>query len=127
MTSAVHLPPASRQPVELSPRPPFRLDLTVWALRRRKQNAIDTWDGHSDRRALRTVGEPLELVVTQTGLTEVPARWHLGHRRHLGPHAHLPAMSLFRRGKNEPSRQRPEDPDFPSGTSGSSATPNGCA
>ena len=29
----------------LRPVPPFRLDLTVWALRRRARNAIDRWDG----------------------------------------------------------------------------------
>jgi DNA-3-methyladenine glycosylase II len=30
---------------KLSPVSPFRLDLTVWALRRRQKNQIDTWDG----------------------------------------------------------------------------------
>jgi DNA-3-methyladenine glycosylase II len=29
----------------LKPLPPFRLDLTVWALRRRGRNIIDSWDG----------------------------------------------------------------------------------
>lgn len=29
----------------LYPIPPFRLDYTVWALRRRKKNIIDQWDG----------------------------------------------------------------------------------
>ena len=29
----------------LNPLPPFRLDLTVWALRRRDRNIIDAWDG----------------------------------------------------------------------------------
>jgi hypothetical protein len=67
MTSAVRLPLSTRRPLELRPRPPFRLDLTVWALRRREQNAIDTWDGHSYRRALRVGGVPLELAVTQVG------------------------------------------------------------
>lgn len=28
----------------LEPVPPFRLDLTAWALRRRAHNAIDRWD-----------------------------------------------------------------------------------
>jgi DNA-3-methyladenine glycosylase II len=50
---------------ELRPRPPFRLDLTAWALRRRAQNAIDTWDGRYYRRALVVDGAPLELAVTQ--------------------------------------------------------------
>jgi hypothetical protein len=29
----------------LRPIPPFRLDLTVWALRRRARNMIGRWDG----------------------------------------------------------------------------------
>jgi DNA-3-methyladenine glycosylase II len=53
--------------LELRPRPPFRLDLTVWALRRREQNAIDTWDGHTYRRALLVDGVPVELAVRQIG------------------------------------------------------------
>jgi DNA-3-methyladenine glycosylase II len=50
---------------ELRPRPPFRLDFTAWALRRRVQNAIDRWDGRCYRRTLFVKGEPLELAVTQ--------------------------------------------------------------
>ena len=56
-------PPVRR--LELRPRPPFRLDLTVWALRRRQQNRIDTWDGRSYRRALIVDGAPLAMSVTQ--------------------------------------------------------------
>jgi DNA-3-methyladenine glycosylase II len=56
----------------LFPRPPFRLDLTVWALRRREQNAIDTWDGRTYRRALLVDGTPLELAVTQLGSAITP-------------------------------------------------------
>jgi DNA-3-methyladenine glycosylase II len=51
----------------LRPRPPFRLDLTVWALRRREQNAIDTWDGGTYRRALLVDGAALEMAVRQVG------------------------------------------------------------
>src|SRR5512142_1234972 len=29
----------------LRPLPPFRLDLTAWALRRRARNIVDRWDG----------------------------------------------------------------------------------
>ena len=50
---------------ELRPQAPFRLDFTVWALRRRAQNAIDRWDGRCYRRTLLIKGEPLELAVTQ--------------------------------------------------------------
>jgi len=31
----------------LKPVAPFRLDLTVWTLRRRPHNLIDRWDGES--------------------------------------------------------------------------------
>jgi DNA-3-methyladenine glycosylase II len=48
------------------PRPPFRLDLTVWALRRRGDNAIDRWDGRVYRRLLARHGGPLQLEVIQT-------------------------------------------------------------
>jgi DNA-3-methyladenine glycosylase II len=44
---------------------PFRLDLTVWALRRRSANAIDRWDGRVYRRILAFEGGPLELEISQ--------------------------------------------------------------
>jgi DNA-3-methyladenine glycosylase II len=61
-----------RRALELHPRPPFRLDLTVWALRRREQNRIDTWDGRRYRRALLVDGIPVGLAVTQTGSARAP-------------------------------------------------------
>jgi DNA-3-methyladenine glycosylase II len=72
MTSTLRLPLSTRRPLELRPRPPFRLDLTVWALRRREQNAIDSWDGRRYRRVLRVGGVPLELAVTQVGPVSRP-------------------------------------------------------
>jgi DNA-3-methyladenine glycosylase II len=56
----------------LRPRPRFRLDLTVWALRRREQNAIDTWDGRTYHRALLVEDAPIELAVTQVGRAGKP-------------------------------------------------------
>jgi DNA-3-methyladenine glycosylase II len=53
------------------PRRPFRLDLTVWALRRRAENRVDRWDGRSYRRVLVLSGKPRELTVTQTGPDEL--------------------------------------------------------
>jgi DNA-3-methyladenine glycosylase II len=47
-------------------RPPFRLDLTVWALRRRPDNAVDRWDGGVYRRTVVLQGRPLEIAVIQT-------------------------------------------------------------
>ena len=49
------------------PIPPFRLDLTVWALRRRPRNKIDRWDGVTYRRVLVVSGRPTELAVRQEG------------------------------------------------------------
>jgi DNA-3-methyladenine glycosylase II len=56
----------------LRPAPPFRLDLTVWALRRRAQNAIDRWDGRRYRRALLLDGMPFELSVAQAAPAGAP-------------------------------------------------------
>ena len=51
---------------------PFRLDLTVWALRRRTSNLIDRWDGHTYRRVLVIGKEPAEVAVSQTGPPNAP-------------------------------------------------------
>jgi DNA-3-methyladenine glycosylase II len=56
----------------LNPVPPFRLDLTVWALRRRPNNAIDRWNGKMYRRALVVNGYPAEVAVTQSGPPDSP-------------------------------------------------------
>ena len=56
----------------LRPIPPFRLDLTVWALRRRPRNLIDRWDGTTYRRVIVTEGRPTELAVRQTGSSAAP-------------------------------------------------------
>src|SRR5665647_3641894 len=40
----------------ICPVMPFRLDLTVWALRRRSMNAVDLWDGETYRRVLAVDG-----------------------------------------------------------------------
>jgi DNA-3-methyladenine glycosylase II len=52
--------------------PPFRLDLTVWTLRRRPDNTVDRWDGQAYRRVLPLPAGPVEVVVTQVGRPEVP-------------------------------------------------------
>lgn len=54
----------------LCARPPFRLDLTVWALRRRPGNAIDRWEAGVYRRTLVLHGSPLEIAVSQTAPPE---------------------------------------------------------
>lgn len=57
---------------ELEPVPPFRLDLTVWTLRRRPHNIVDRWDGTAYRRVLTLSSGAVEVVVTQLGPPEVP-------------------------------------------------------
>lgn len=49
------------------PLPPFRLDLTAWALRRRPQNLIDRWDGAAYHRAIVVNDSAFEISVTETG------------------------------------------------------------
>ncbi len=56
----------------LSPVPPFRLDLTAWALRRRPRNAVDRWDGRTYGRVLVLSGRPVAVSVVQTGPPQAP-------------------------------------------------------
>jgi DNA-3-methyladenine glycosylase II len=65
-------PPMRQIVFQLKPVPPFRLDLTVWALRRRPHNLVDRWDGQTYRRVLLVQGEPVKMAVTQTGPAEAP-------------------------------------------------------
>jgi DNA-3-methyladenine glycosylase II len=52
--------------------PPFRLDLTASALRRRPDNAVDVWDGRTYRRVLTFEGEAIELAAVQAGSSAAP-------------------------------------------------------
>ena len=52
--------------------PPFRLDLTVWALRRRPENKMDRWDGKTFCRELVLNGTPVEIAATQMGSAAAP-------------------------------------------------------
>jgi DNA-3-methyladenine glycosylase II len=56
----------------LRPRPPFRLDLTVWALRRRGRNRLDRWDG-TYQRALDLGGRSVTVKVDQRGRPDQPS------------------------------------------------------
>ena len=47
------------------PRPPFRLDLTVWALRREPANRLERWDGTTYRRTLALGKSIFEITVKQ--------------------------------------------------------------
>ncbi len=57
---------------KVKPVAPFRLDFTVWALRRRANNIVDQWDGKTYSRLLPLNGRPLEVAVTQTGPPDDP-------------------------------------------------------
>jgi DNA-3-methyladenine glycosylase II len=56
----------------IRPGAPFRLDLTVWALRRRPRNALDLWDGTRYSRTIAIGGTPARIVVSQTGPADDP-------------------------------------------------------
>jgi len=62
----------SQKSFSITPIPPFRLDLTVWALRRRPENAIDRWDGRIYRRVLMLDSQAVEVAVRQGGDPEAP-------------------------------------------------------
>jgi DNA-3-methyladenine glycosylase II len=68
--------PASGAPRELifqvKPVPPFRLDLTVRALRRRSTNIVDRWDGDAYRRVILVDHRPIEIEVVQTAPADRP-------------------------------------------------------
>lgn len=57
----------------LQPPSPFRLDLTVWALRRRPANAVDCWEGDTYRRALIVDGASVDVAVSQSGPPGAPS------------------------------------------------------
>ena len=63
-----------KPPLQFSirPVPPFRLDLTVWALRRRARNLVDRWDGMTYRRVVVINGHAAQLSVRQAGSSTVP-------------------------------------------------------
>jgi DNA-3-methyladenine glycosylase II len=56
----------------LKPVPPFRLDLTVWLLRRRPINEMDRWDGQTYRRVLVVRNTAVEVAVVQSRSMQAP-------------------------------------------------------
>lgn len=62
---------------------PFRLDLTVWALRRRTDNLVDRWDGEIYRRVFVVVGAPVEVAVSQLRRGKTPRIEVAGARKRL--------------------------------------------
>jgi DNA-3-methyladenine glycosylase II len=62
----------SRIMFSIDPTPPFRLDLTAWALRRRPQNEVDFWDGETYSRVLVIRNNPVLIGLTQRGGVDAP-------------------------------------------------------
>jgi DNA-3-methyladenine glycosylase II len=56
----------------LKPVPPFRLDLTAWAIRRRPHNTIDHFDGERYRRIVVLDGQPAAITVRQIAPPDSP-------------------------------------------------------
>ncbi len=56
----------------IRPQPPFRLDFTVWALRRQSHNQVDRWNGKTYKRVFVVDGAPILVEVTQEGSTQNP-------------------------------------------------------
>jgi DNA-3-methyladenine glycosylase II len=65
-------PAASHAQLSIKPLAPFRLDLTVWALRRRPENRIDRWGDCAYRRVLLLRDQTVPLSVTQSGELDAP-------------------------------------------------------
>jgi DNA-3-methyladenine glycosylase II len=65
-------PDLERLAFQIKPVPPFRLDLTVQALRRREINAVDRWDGAIYRRMLVADQRPISIEVAQIAPPERP-------------------------------------------------------
>jgi DNA-3-methyladenine glycosylase II len=79
---------------ELRALPPFRLDLTVWALRRRAENRVDSWDGRHYRRLLVINGRPRALTVAQASGPDSPNLEVRVDGPDLSEHE-IPALSLI--------------------------------
>jgi DNA-3-methyladenine glycosylase II len=58
--------------LHILPKPPFRLDYTVWALRRQPHNRIDQWDGKTYQRVFIVEDKPLLVEATQDGSAQGP-------------------------------------------------------
>lgn len=70
--TTTHAPSPDEITFSIAPVAPFRLDLTVWALRRRRQNRVDRWDGTTYRRVLPFDDVPIEVAVRQCGSPHTP-------------------------------------------------------
>jgi DNA-3-methyladenine glycosylase II len=81
----------------IKPVAPFRLDYTVWALRRRPGNAIDRWDGVAWRRVHELADGVCEVRVTQKGPPENPNLRVFASGKELTADAKTPIRNLLTR------------------------------
>lgn len=81
----------------LEPSAPFRLDLTVWTLRRRPDNIIDRWDGQTYRRVLVKDGDPFEIAVTQSDQSGMPSLFVSVMSEVTNPHVKAHAIAAVER------------------------------
>ncbi|NLD80966.1 MAG: DNA-3-methyladenine glycosylase 2 [Smithella sp.] len=51
---------------------PFKLEFTIWALRRRKTNIVDWWDEERYSRVLVFDDQPVRMIITQEGTNRAP-------------------------------------------------------
>jgi DNA-3-methyladenine glycosylase II len=64
--------PLIQETLLVHPLAPFRLDFTVWALRRRASNAIDRWDGTTYTRILVIDHCPVKVSISQRQHAPLP-------------------------------------------------------
>lgn len=81
---------------ELVPVPPFQLEYTAWALRRRPENVVDLWDGATYRRVLMFDGGPIEIQVSQQGVPESPRLEVTAQGERLGSKARAGVTRILR-------------------------------
>jgi DNA-3-methyladenine glycosylase II len=87
----------NREEFSVAAVPPFRLDLTAWALRRRPENEMDCWDGETYRRVLTIHDRPIELTAQQIGNPERPRLRVTLHAARITPRTKAVARSLVER------------------------------
>ena len=90
-------PDLERLKFQIKPVPPFRLDLTVQALRRRAINAVDRWDGTTYRRMLVFDQRPLAIEVAQIAPSECPMLQVTASGPSLPPSTRFVAMTALTR------------------------------
>ncbi len=81
--------------LQLFPVAPFRLDLTVWTLRRLPINAMDRWEGQRYQRALVLDMHPIQVTVTQTAPSPMPVLDIAVHGPHVSRHDEAAIRALL--------------------------------